>query len=212
MRQACNDLLKGNYTMVDIKTPLLGWAFNDVLNELHQLVFHGVPGESEPFELTMLEREYIAFVLAVYYQCRRCLEFHERAIKLVRRKEKPPEWDWKEQLVNATLFLHLDGRKLSELEWQYWLQAWSDFEDRIDLQHPGLVSYIAYAIGIARHDTHLMDHAFDSISAFVEDDNRLRGIIRDIDGVVIFMKAATSKNRSDTTIIKHLKTRGIGGV
>lgn len=46
--------------MVKIKTPLLGRAFNDVLNELHQLVFHGVPGESEPFELTLLEREYIA--------------------------------------------------------------------------------------------------------------------------------------------------------
>ncbi len=29
--------------------PLLGFAFNDVLNELHQLVFEGVPGESPPF-------------------------------------------------------------------------------------------------------------------------------------------------------------------
>ena len=57
-----------------------------------------------------------------------------------------------------------------------------------------------------------MDHAFGSISEFIEDDNRLKGIIRDIDGVVIFMKAATSKNRSDPTIIKHLKSRGIGGV
>ena len=198
--------------MVKIETPLLGWAFNDVLNELHQLVFHGIPGESEPFELTLLEREYIAFVLACYYQCGRCLEFHERAIKLVRRKEKSPDWDWKEQLVNATLFLHLDGRKLSELEWEYWLRAWSGFAKQIDLQHPGLASFIAYAIGIARHDTHTMDHAFESISASVEDDSRLKGIIRDIDGVVIFMKAATSKNRSDTAIIKHLKSRGIGGV
>ena len=49
--------------------PLLGFAFNDVLNELHQLVFEGVPGESPPFELTLLEREYIAYVLACYYQC-----------------------------------------------------------------------------------------------------------------------------------------------
>ena len=47
--------------MIKNKKPLLGWAFNDVLNELHQLVFSGVPGESDPFELTMLEREYIAF-------------------------------------------------------------------------------------------------------------------------------------------------------
>ena len=198
--------------MVKVKTPLLGWAFNDVLNELHQLVFHGAPGESEPFELTLLEREYIAFVLACYYQCGRCLEFHEHAIDVVRRKEKSPDWSWKEQLVNATLFLHLDGRKLSDLEWQHWLRAWADFAKQIHLQHPGLAGYLAYAIGIARHDKNLMDHAFGSISASVEDNNRLKGIVRDIDGVVIFMKAATSKNRSDPTIINHLKERGIGEV
>ncbi len=46
--------------------PLLGFAFNDVLNELHQLVFEGVPGESPAFELTLLEREYIAYLLACY--------------------------------------------------------------------------------------------------------------------------------------------------
>jgi AhpD family alkylhydroperoxidase len=198
--------------MVEIKTPLLGWAFNDVLNELHQLVFHGVPGESEPFELTLLEREYIAFVLACYYQCGRCLDFHEHAIEVIRRKEKSPDWNWKEQLVNATLFLHLDGRKLSDLEWQHWLRVWSDFAKQIHLQHPGLAGYLAYAIGIARHDKNLMDHAFGYISASIEDNSRLKGIIRDIDGVVIFMKAATSKNRSDPSIIKHLDTRGIEGV
>jgi hypothetical protein len=43
--------------MIKKSTPLLGWAFNDVLNELHQLVFEGVPGESDPFELSQLERE-----------------------------------------------------------------------------------------------------------------------------------------------------------
>ncbi len=52
--------------MIKTRTPLIGWAFNDVLNELHQLVFEGVPSESEPFELTLLEREYIAYVLACY--------------------------------------------------------------------------------------------------------------------------------------------------
>ena len=195
--------------MKNNKTPLLGWAFNDVLNELHQLVFSGVPGESEPFELTLLEREYIAFVLACYYQCGRCLEFHEHAVNVARRKEKSTDWKWKKELINATLFLHLDGKKLSDLEWQHWLRAWSAFEKRVHYRHSGLANYLAYAIGVARNDTSLMDYAFDSISESVEEDNRLKGIIRDIDGVVIFMKAATSKNRSDATIIKHLKSRGI---
>lgn len=79
--------------MIKTKTPLLGWAFNDVLNELHQLVFEGVPGESSPFELTLLEREYISFVLAIYYQCGRCQEFHDRAVRVARRKEEAPDWN-----------------------------------------------------------------------------------------------------------------------
>jgi len=198
--------------MTKTKTPLLGWAFNDVLNELHQIVFEGVPGETAPFEITHLEREYIAYVLACYYQCGRCLEFHERAINLARRKEKSAEWNWKDDLISVTLFLHLDGQKLSEMEWERWVKAWRSYASRIDNRHPGLACYLAYAIGIARHDKHLMDLAFESISNANEDNERLKGIIRDIDGVVIFMKAATSKNRSDTTILSHLKSRGITDV
>lgn len=192
--------------------PLLGWAFNDVLNELHQLVFEGVPGESDPFELTILEREYIAYVLAIYYQCEHCLTFHERAVRVARRKAEVAEWNWKDDLVSATLFLHLDGDKLSDIEWQRWMKTWHDFAHRIDRHHPSLACYLAYAVGIARHDTNLMNHAFTSLSKANEDNNRLKGVIRDIDGVVVFMKAATSKNRSDPTIISNLKSRGIEGI
>ncbi len=195
--------------MIKTSAPLLGWAFNDVLNELHQLAFEGVPGESEPFELTLLEREYIAYLLACYYQCGRCLEFHERAVKVARRKEKSPDWNWQDELISTTLFLHLDGRKLSDIEWQRWLKTWANFAKRIDSHHDGLASYLAYAVGIARNDTSLMNHAFACISASIEDNNRLKGVIRDIDGVVVFMKAATSKNRSDPTIIDNLRSRGV---
>ena len=198
--------------MKKTSTPLLGWAFNDVLNELHQLVFEGVPGESEPFVLTQLEREYIAYTLACYYQCNRCLEFHERAVRVARRKENSPDWNWQDELISATLFLRLDARKLSDVEWQRWLTAWSDFAKRIDKHHVGLASYLAYAVGIARNDTSLMNHAFASISAAIEDNNRLKGVIRDIDGVVVFMKAATSKNRSDSTILNNLQSREIKDV
>jgi hypothetical protein len=111
--------------------------------------------------------------------------------------------------VDLCHILHLDGRKLSDIEWQRWLKTWADFARRIDSRHAGLASYIAYAVGIARNDKSLMDHVFASISAFTEDNNRLKGVIRDIDGVVVFMKAATSKNRSDSTIISNLRSRGI---
>ena len=195
--------------MKKTSAPLIGWAFNDVLNELHQRVFEGVPDESAPFELSQLEREYIAYVLACYYQCERCLEFHEHAVRVARRKEKSPDWGWQDEMISATLFLHLDGRKLSAIEWQRWLKTWSDFAKRINSRHEGLASYLAYAVGIARNDKSLMDHAFASISASIEDNIRLKGVIRDIDGVVVFMKAATSKNRSDSTIISNLRSRGI---
>lgn len=189
--------------------PLLGWAFNDVLNELHQLVFIGVPGESEPFELTQLEREYIAYLLACYYQCEHCLVHHERAVNTERKKEDSESWNWKDKIISATLFLHLDGRKLSDMEWQRWIETWMEFAKQIDRHHPGLACYLAYAVGIARNDSNLMNHAFSSMSKAIEDNDRLRGVIRDIDGVVVFMKAATSKNRSDETIISNLKSRGI---
>jgi AhpD family alkylhydroperoxidase len=195
--------------MTKTRTPLLGWAFNDVLDELHQIVFEGLPGETAPFELTHLEREYIAYVLACYYQCGRCLQFHERAVALARKKENAPAWNWKDDLVSATLFLHLDGTKLSDMEWERWGQAWRSYAHRIDSKHPSLACYLGYAIGIARHDRPLMDLAFESISSANEGNERLKGIIRDIDSVVIFMKAATSKNRSDPTILSHLKSRGI---
>lgn len=195
--------------MIKHKTPLLGWAFNDVLNELHQIVFEGVPGETAPFVLTQLEREYIAYVLACYYQCDHCMQFHERAVNLQRKKAAVADWDWKEDMISATLFLHLDGSKLSAVEWERWVKTWKTFAKRLDKRHPGLSCYLSYAVGIARHDKNLMDMAFASISNAHDDDEHLKGIIRDIDSVVIFMKAATSKNRSDATILSHLKSRGI---
>ena len=198
--------------MKKASTPLLGWAFNDVLNELHQLVFEGIPGESEAFELSLLEREYIAYVLACYYQCNHCLMFHERAVKIARRKEKSADWVWQDEMISATLFLHLDGRKLSDLEWQRWIETWSDFAKRINSHHKDLASYLAYAVGIARNDKSLMDFAFESISESIESNDRLKGIVRDIDGVVVFMKAATSKNRSDSAIISNLRSRGIENI
>ena len=198
--------------MIKNKTPLLGWAFKDVLNELHQIVFAGVPGETPEFETTLLEREYIAYVLACYYQCDHCLNFHERAVNRVREKEQVADWNWKDDLISATLFLHLDGRKLSPMEWERWVKAWRSYAKRIDARHPSLACYLAYAIGIARHDQSLMDLAFESISNAHDDNDRLKGVIRDIDGVVIFMKAATSKNRSDATIVQHLKSRGISDI
>ncbi len=192
------------------RQPVLGRAFNDVLTELHAHVFTGVPGESDPFVLSMLDREYVAYVLSCYYQCEHCQHYHARAIEREREKLAAAAWDWKKELVRATLFMRTCRSEVSNLEWREWEQSWRSFAKRINVRHPNAACYMAYAIGIARNDQALMDLAFGSISAAVPDDERLKGIIRDIDRVVIFMKAATSKNRTDPHIIRHLKSRAIG--
>ena len=191
------------------RQPVLGRAFNDVLTELHAHVFTGVPGESDPFVLSMLDREYVAYVLACYYQCEHCQHHHARAIERERDKLGIGSWDWKKELVRAVLFLRTARSEVSRSEWREWELSWRSFSRRIDLRHPNVASYIAYALGIARNDEALMDLAFDSISALLPDDETLKGVIRDIDRVVIFMKAATSKNRSDPVILRHLKSRAI---
>lgn len=189
--------------------PILGRAFNDVLTELHAHVFTGVPGESDPFMLTLLEREYLAYVLACYYQCAHCQRYHANAVQHERKKASASDWKWQQELIKVTLFLRIAKQDVAPVEWREWIASWRSFADRIDRHHPRLACFIAYAVGIARNDEDLMDIAFESISGEQSSDQVIKDIIRDIDRVVIFMKAATSKNRTDPIIIRHLKSRGI---
>lgn len=187
----------------------MGRAFNDVLSELHAHVFTGVPGESDPFVLSLLEREYIAYVLSCYYQCEHCQRHHARAIERERKAENRPDWDWQLEMVKTALFLRVARDDIAPVEWKQWVNSWERFAHKVDGHHHHLACYIAFAIGVARNDESLMDMAFNSISSSESDDERLKGIIRDIDRVVIFMKAATSKNRTDPIIIRQLKARDI---
>lgn len=189
--------------------PILGRAFNDVLTELHAHVFTGVPGESDPFMLTLLEREYLAYVLACYYQCAHCQRYHSNAVQRERKNAGASDWKWQNELIKVTLFLRIAKQDVAPVEWREWIASWRSFAERIDRHHPRLACFIAYAVGIARNDEDLMDIAFESISGKQSSDQDIKDIIRDIDRVVIFMKAATSKNRTDPIIIRHLKSRGI---
>jgi hypothetical protein len=54
-----------------------------------------------------------------------------------------------------------------------------------------------------------MDLAFESLGKLYDTDTRLLGAIRDIDRLVVFMKAATSKNRTDPIVRRQLSARGI---
>lgn len=189
-----------------MKEPILGQAFNDILNELHAHAFSGVPGESDPFTLSILEREYIAYVLACYYQCDHCQRSHARSIEAEQRQAAIPMPHWQTKMIDVTLLLRATKGGLSPQEWERWNFLWSNFQLRLDTYHRGLGAYIAYAIGIARRDTDLMDLSFAVISQLLPDPLLITKLIRDIDRVVIFMKAATSKNRTDPTIYHHLRS------
>ncbi len=186
-----------------------GQPFNDVLNELHAHTFSGAPGESDPFTLSELEREYSAYALGLYYQCEHCHQHHARVIDRLRIKLGAPDWAWKEELLKVVLFLRTNRANVSTMEWDGWMVAWKRFANRLDRYEHGLACVIAYAIGIARADEHLMDIAFESLKSHHDDNATLLGVIRDIDRVVVFMKAATSKNRTDSIVRRQLVTRGI---
>jgi len=192
-----------------VRESIQGQPFNDVLNELHAHTFSGSPGESDPFTLGELEREYIAFALALYYQCGHCRVYHGKVVDRLRRKAGLPEWHWQDELVKTVLFLRTSKADLSEPEWDGWVASWRRFAGRIHHRHPGLACATAYAIGISRADEALMDMAFESLKDRWPDPQTLLGVIRDIDRVVVFMKAATSKNRTDPIVRRQLGDCGV---
>ncbi len=192
-----------------LRESVQGQPFNDILNELHAHTFSGVPGESDPFTLSELDREYIAYALALYYQCDHCHHYHGRAVARLREQAGCLDWDWQAEIVKLILFLRTSHDSISTLEWKGWIEAWRGFALRIHHHRAGLGCNIAYAIGIARADEHLLEIAFESFQALYPDEETLLGVIRDIDRVVVFMKAATSKNRTDPILKRQLSQRGI---
>ena len=192
-----------------VRESIQGQPFNDVLNELHAHTFSGAPGESDPFTLSELDREFIAYALAIYYQCDHCQHYHGRVIERLRQEMDAKPWNWQAEFVRIVLFLRTSRANVSEVEWQGWVEAWRRFVTRLHARHPGFACHVAYAIGIARADENLMELAFESLTQQYPDGQTLLGVIRDIDRVVVFMKAATSKNRTDPIVRRQLKTRGV---
>lgn len=194
---------------VRMKKQVAGTNFTEVLNELHAHAFTGVPGESEPFTLDLLDREFIAYALSCYYQCDHCKTHHHNAILRLLNDTADKKWPWGNNLLRLLLFLRIELREISAEEQGVWSEVWKSFARKINSQRAGLACYIAYAIGVARQGEDLMNMAYGSISSLHKDSTDLRGVIADIDRVVVFMKAATSKNRTDPIIERQLASRGI---
>lgn len=207
---------------------ITGAAFDDVLNELHAHAFTGVPGESRPFTLSVLEREYVAYILSCYYKCEHCIEYHSKQIEreLVRtpkresatRSEEVAEpapqarlnnWPWRKKLDNALLYLRIEKAEVSDDEWSRWEHNWREYASMVRDKHDFCLSVVAYAVSIARDDEPLMNFIFPHLSQRYSSNETLDGVISDIVRVVVFMKAATTKNRVMRHIKRHLVSRGI---
>jgi hypothetical protein len=96
------------------------------------------------------------------------------------------------------LFLRIDTRSIGASEKEHWIRAWQRFSQRVSVDSDDLaIPYlIGLAIGIARDDDFLINFCgLEVRNILVSQNIDVRGAIGELESVVIFMKAAASKNR-----------------
>lgn len=169
---------------------------SDLMNLMHMVVFTGSDGE-ENWEtyLNLKQKEYIALGLAQYYQCEHCVSHHTKAVS---KLDKIGSDMLSRNIDSIVLFLRIDTRTISQSEKEHWIEAWQRFAKNIstvtgDVATPYL---IGLAIGIARDDDFLIQFCGEKvISILNEQAIDPHHAIGELEAVVIFMKAAASKNR-----------------
>ena len=169
---------------------------SDLMNLMHMMVFNGTDGEEKwDTYLTLLQKEYVALGLAQYYQCDHCIDSHSKALLRIDKSSK----DTLSRNVNAiVLFLRIDTLTVSESEKKHWVNAWKRFAARIALESgdDAAAYLIGLAIGIARDDDFLMEFCGTEVKRILTEQGiPMREAIGELESVVIFMKAAASKNR-----------------
>ena len=169
---------------------------SDLMNLMHMMVFNGTDGEEKwDTYLTLAQKEYVALGLAQYYQCQHCIDSHTKTLHRINKDNK----DTLTKNVNAiVLFLRIDTLAVSESEKTHWVNAWKRFATRIahESGDDAAAYLIGLAIGIARDDDFLMEFCGEEVKRiFVEQGVPVREAIGELESVVIFMKAAASKNR-----------------
>jgi hypothetical protein len=94
--------------------------------------------------------------------------------------------------------LRIDTRTISKSEKEHWINAWQRFASKIAATSgDGATPYlIGLAIGIARNDDFLIDFCGKDMKQILRDQNiAVLPAIGELESIVIFMKAAASKNR-----------------
>jgi len=169
---------------------------SDLMNLMHMVIFNGTDGEEKwDSYINLKQKEYVALSLAQYYQCEHCIDHHLSSLcRLVKTSENTLH-----QNVNAmVLFLRIDSKLIGKSEKEHWIKAWQRFSYVVSLESddPVLPSLIGLAIGIARNDDFLIQFCGSEVhKLFSSQGLNVRAAIGELESVVIFMKAAASKNR-----------------
>lgn len=169
---------------------------SDLMNLMHMVIFDGTDGEEKwDTYLNLKQKEYIALGLAQYYQCEHCIEHHLNSLCQLENVSKTTL----SQNINAMiLFLRIDSRSIGSSEKKHWVKAWQRFTYNVSLGSDDKVlpHLIGLAIGIARNDDFLIQFCGSEVSNILSTQGiDLRLAIGELESVVIFMKAAASKNR-----------------
>ena len=177
-----------------------GSPFQEVLALLMAHALGGAESESDPYVLSRLVREYVAWALALYYQCDHCNHHHHKVIVALQKKEKEQPWPWEKLIAETVLFTRAKQSDVSVEEWQVWEQQWSRLTHIMSAENARIVTLIQFAIGIARDDKDLVRYAFGAAAGLCSDTTRLQGVVRDVFRVVVAMKAATTQFRIEADI------------
>lgn len=169
---------------------------SDIMSIMHLTVFEGTDGEERwKTYLTHKQKECVALSLGMYYQCEHCVDHHMRVLE--RLGHIKPDIFMK-NMASIVLFLRVEVSRISEREKVRWMQAWQEFATKVSLKSGDkAVPYlIGLAIGMARDDEFLIEFCGSEIKKiFSEQDVDPCLIIGELEAVVVFMKAASSKNR-----------------
>ena len=169
---------------------------SDLMNLMHMMVFNGTDGEEHwDTYLDLRQKECVALALAQYYQCDHCITQHLKAAKKLGKTETST---LQKNINSIILFLRIDTRTISDSEKQHWINAWKRFAHNIatSSDDTAIPYLIGLAIGIARNDEFLMDFCGNDMKQILKDQNiEVRPAIGELESIVIFMKAAASKNR-----------------
>lgn len=169
---------------------------SDLMNIMHMMAFEGTDGEEKwDTYLTLKQKEYIALGLAQYYQCDFCVKYHTAALSKVERIGRST---LTKNVNSMILFLRIDTRNVGESEQEYWRAAWQKFAQSLSTgsEDHSIPYLMGLAIGIARNDEFLIDLCGNEVKKlFAHKEIDVRGAIGELESVVIFMKAAASKNR-----------------